>query len=64
MCGTFGFEMDIAEINPVDRALFREQIACFRAIAPIVRTGDLYRLWDPFKVPYTVPIPQTQITRL
>ena len=29
---------------------FKDIIACYRAFAPIIRTGDLYRLWDPFKV--------------
>ena len=29
---------------------FKDLIACYRAFAPIIRTGDLYRLWDPFKV--------------
>jgi alpha-galactosidase len=51
MCGTFGFELDICDIKASDSNLFREQINIYKTlVAPIVRNGDLYRLWDPFKV--------------
>ena len=50
MCGTFGYELDLANECVADILLFREQISCFKSIAHIVRGGDLHRLWDPFKV--------------
>ena len=49
MCGTFGFELDLATQSPKELAVFQRQIELYRHIAPIVRWGDLYRLWDPFK---------------
>ena len=54
MCGTFGFELDISTATPKDLAEFRKHIELYRQIAPVVRWGDLYRLWDPFKVSYIV----------
>jgi alpha-galactosidase len=53
MCGTFGYELDLTKECVADLLLFKEQIACYKSIAHIVRRGDLYRLWDPFKVCYT-----------
>ena len=50
MCGTFGFELDMNELNWKDKNLYLEHIKIFRNISPIIRNGDLYRLWDPFKV--------------
>lgn len=51
MCGTYGFELDIMHTSPSDVAIFREQILVYRSlISPVVHKGDLYRLWDPFKV--------------
>jgi alpha-galactosidase len=49
MCGTFGYELDISTTSEKEKALFREQTAVYRSIAPIVRQGDMYRLWNPFK---------------
>ena len=50
MCGTFGFELDISTASANDKASFKKQIEIYKIIAPIVRFGDMYRLWDPFKV--------------
>lgn len=50
MCGTFGYEMDVAAQPQRDKALFRQLSKCFRDIAPIIHRGDCYRLWSPFKV--------------
>jgi alpha-galactosidase len=52
MCGTFGFEMDISKATPKDLQAFQRQIEVYKQIHPVVRWGDLYRLWDPFKVTY------------
>lgn len=52
MCGTFGFELDLKDISIKDRCYFREQIAIYKILSPIIRTGDLYRLWDPFKISF------------
>jgi alpha-galactosidase len=50
MCGTFGFELDMNNVNARDKSLYREHIAIYRAIFPIIKKGDLFRLWNPFKV--------------
>lgn len=51
MCGTYGFELDISSLSLSEKIQFRDQIIVYKNIvAPIVRVGDLYRLWDPFKV--------------
>ena len=39
--------MTVAEIM-----LMKEHVLLFRNINPIVWRGDLYRLWNPFKVEY------------
>eukprot|EP01039_Chlorochromonas_danica_P002520 gene2520-2760_t len=50
MCGTFGYELDISAVTPADRLIFQKQCEFYRQIAPIVRWGEIYRLWDPFKM--------------
>ena len=50
MSGTFGFEIDLGQASSHDLDEFKLYIAIFHGIAPVVRWGDLYRLWDPFKV--------------
>jgi alpha-galactosidase len=50
MCGTFGYELDFSICSPNDLRKFSKQIEFYKQIAPIIRYGDLYRLWDPFKV--------------
>jgi alpha-galactosidase len=54
MCGTFGYELDISTSTPNDLLMFQKQINFYKQIAPVVRWGDLYRLWNPFKVHYVV----------
>ncbi len=49
MCGTFGYELNVMDLSIKDRLLFKEQIAVYKAVAPLIKNGDLYRLWDPFK---------------
>jgi alpha-galactosidase len=50
MCGTFGFELDIAAATQKDLLTFQNQVSLFRKIAPIIRYGDMFRIWNPFKV--------------
>ena len=50
MCGTFGYELDLSTISNVDKQYYVKQIELFKLLQPIIRWGDLYRLWDPFKV--------------
>ena len=52
MSGTYGFTLDLSTISFPEHLQFKEQTAVYRQIAPIIRDGDLYRLWSPFKVPY------------
>ena len=52
MCGTFGYELDLRKVPPLERQVYRRQVAAHKLVSPIVRDGDLYRLWDPFAVPY------------
>lgn len=54
MCGTFGFELDITTSTAKDLLIFKKQIDIFKRMAPVIRFGDLYRLWDPFKVMFTL----------
>jgi len=48
MCGTFGYELDLSVCTTSELAKMPKQIECYYKIAPIVRWGDLYRLWSPF----------------
>jgi alpha-galactosidase len=50
MCGTFGYELDISTATPSDVQNYETHISLFRQVSPVIRFGDLYRLWDPFKV--------------
>jgi alpha-galactosidase len=50
MCGTFGYELDISTCTAKEILKFRNQIAFYKSVSPIIRWGELYRLWDPFKV--------------
>ncbi len=38
-------------MTETDKNVFKEQILVFKTIvSPILRKGNLFRLWDPFKV--------------
>ena len=49
MCGTFGFEHDLQNITEKEERLFKEQAAIYHKYSDIILSGDLYRLWNPFK---------------
>lgn len=50
MSGTFGYELDLTTMAQKDLHLCRKLTDVYLSIAPIVRYGDMYRLWHPFKV--------------
>ena len=50
MCGTFGYELDLATASPVELLQIRDHIEVFKAVSPVIWEGDLYRLWNPFQV--------------
>ncbi len=49
MFGTFGYELDVTKLSDDEKAQIPAQIARYRAIAPLIRDGALYRLADPFR---------------
>lgn len=54
MHGTFGYEMDPAEISPEEREIILRQTAFFKEHQELIFRGDYYRLSDPFQNgPYT-----------
>ena len=44
MAGTFGYELDIAEIPEADRKEISSQIALYKKYGSLIREGDYYRL--------------------
>lgn len=50
MSGTFGFELDVSISSSKDLLTYQKQIEVYKMISPIIRWGELYRLWNPFKV--------------
>ena len=44
MCGTFGYEMDIRNMDPEEKAQIPKQVELFRKIHPVNREGDYYRI--------------------
>ncbi len=49
MVGTFGYELDVTKISDSDKAEIKEQIEEFNKYNPLVRTGDYYRIGNPFE---------------
>lgn len=48
LVGTFGYELDVTRIPKADRDAIPGQIAKFHRFNPLVRTGDQYRIGNPF----------------
>lgn len=48
MVGTFGYELDITKISDNDKQEIKAQIDEFNIYNPLVRTGDYYRIGNPF----------------
>ena len=49
MSGSFGYELDLSQCADAEIQLFKESSYKYLNLAPVIRDGDLYRLWDPFK---------------
>lgn len=47
MAGTFGYELDLTKLSREEKDEIREQISKFRKYAPLIGSGDYYRLSDP-----------------
>ncbi|MBQ8959795.1 MAG: alpha-galactosidase [Ruminococcus sp.] len=48
LAGTFGYELDVTRISAEDRVQIPGQISDYRKYGGLVRSGDLYRIGDPF----------------
>ncbi len=44
MAGTFGYELDVRNMAPEDKAQIPSQVKKFRQVHPVVREGDYYRI--------------------
>ena len=44
MAGTFGYELDVRNMDPEEKAQIPGQIELFRKVHPVVREGDYYRI--------------------
>eukprot|EP00948_MAST-09A_sp_MAST-9A-sp1_P003132 g3132.t1 len=51
LCGTFGFELDLEMMSPQERLEVSQYVKLRKELAPIINTGEFYRLWSPFIVP-------------
>ena len=49
MSGTFGYELDVTRISDDDKNAIRAQIEEFNKYNPLIRTGDYYRIGNPFE---------------
>lgn len=49
MTGGFGYELDPAKLTEAERDEIREQIRAHHQHEELIRTGDYYRLTDPFR---------------
>ena len=48
MFGTFGYELNVAQLSDDEKAQIPEQIARWHSISRLIREGRLYRLGNPF----------------
>ena len=48
MFGTFGYELNVAQLSDDEKAHIPEQIARWHSISRLIREGRLYRLGNPF----------------
>lgn len=49
MAGTFGYELDPGKLTEEEKAEVRAQVARYKKYADLIRTGDYYRLSEPFR---------------
>ncbi|MBD5476689.1 MAG: alpha-galactosidase [Lachnospiraceae bacterium] len=52
MTGVFGYELSLAKLNEEDKEEIREQIKLYKEYEELIRTGDYYRLSNPFQDAY------------
>ena len=52
MAGTFGYELDPGKLDEEEKAEIRELNKKYRSYEELIRTGDYYRLSDPFRNAY------------
>ena len=50
--GMFGYELDVTKMTDDEISEMKEQIAFYHKIKELVRTGDLYRLQNPYESNY------------
>lgn len=48
MLGTFGYELDPTELSQEEKKYLSGRTAEYRELQPMILTGDVYRLCDPF----------------
>jgi alpha-galactosidase len=48
MCGTFGYELDATHLSEEELERCKKQSELFRRYAPLIFSGDYYRLTNPF----------------
>lgn len=48
MSGTFGYELDLVKLPGMEKERIREQVACYKKLAPLILNGRYYRLTNPF----------------
>ncbi len=53
MAGTFGYELDPAQLTAEERQAIPQQIAYFKKISALVQNGDYYRLSSPYTDAFT-----------
>lgn len=44
MAGTFGYELDVTVLSPEEQRQVKEQIVQYRALQPLLQSGDYYRI--------------------
>ena len=50
VCGTFGFELDLDKMSVAERTEVTQYVQLRKELAPIINTGDFYRLWLPISI--------------
>ncbi|MDY5123967.1 MAG: alpha-galactosidase [Treponema sp.] len=48
MAGTFGYELDLNKLNPVELKEIKDQVEIYKTIRKTVQFGDYYRLENPW----------------
>lgn len=49
MAGTFGYELDPGKLTEEEKETVKEQVRQYKKYADLIRTGDYYRLSNPFQ---------------